>query len=1123
MIWERLRIFWIFLFLIFSHVWVFADDSTQTWILDEQVWEIIQAPEDNSQVVPQDIIEPLQIENVDSPPETLTIPEIILTFQRPSYIVETSADSWWYECDSSKWDCKVNFSLEDTFWGYVPAAYTCTTDFWFSTWEENKCNPNTVVIPEGEHQMRFTIFEKNNSQNAKQKNITIKNIKKVVEVPQPIIEIQSGLENSWEVFSCKNADCKVNLTLESSFTSESPENLFSCEWDFGWGVFETQDTDKKCNPWFVQFWGGNFQVTAKIYEKNNWENYQIQTLSIQNNFQVWETPWGNFIPDVFVTLQSPSYVLDPADGKQIYYCDDSKPECKINFDLSQTFWGYISTKFACENDFGFVTGEEQKCNPATIVFPKWEHTIHFQIYEKNNPLNQKSTTIFIKNIQEVSKIDEKILWDIQPQEQKREIVVQSWWEIQNGKLLCNEEECKVNLKFSNKSYETCEWSLGNIRTIERSKYSCNPSFFYVSPWNHRISFVLTNTKTWEQENYFLDIQNQYVEPFVPEVPNIAPVAKITLQGKIGKNKTLKKNSLICYDEQCSVNLTAEESFDPDSKKLSYFWEFGNGEIFEWKNPTAIKFFPWKYTIILTVRDEKNISQEKFFLEVLLPWQIPSTQIDPNILKFLKISAFLPNPVGTDSDEWIELKNIWFAVLNLKWLVIDDVADGGSRPFQIENDTYLLPFAKKKFYKYDTKINLDNSGDTVQILYNQQLIDSLSRKFKVKDNFILTPENLHITSQKVEVVKVIDGDTIKIKLQDGSIETLRLIWVDTPETVHPKKVVEFFGIEASNFTKISLTGKMVFLETEQQNYRDKYGRLLGYIRLEDSEKFFNLELIEKWYARAYLYFPFKYLLDFEAVEKQAKKDKVGMWSDKEMIQEIKIIEKEETEVLEEIQIPWNQGDMFTLLQQVFDYIPEKFDIFWGNDAKLVSLLFWISQTFADDKKPVNQPILTNFTATVSKLKSGVKISGKTYPEKTLFVHLWWEKIPLKTDNYGRFSYLRKDDIPVWEIKIHYQLEYQNKVYDIGKQKLVLLTQEYVDDVVLYNQPKPKKVKKTTVKKAKKVKVPKPQVIGYSSKIIEILPETDSKKLNHLQIFLYIFWGVWGILWVLFLLRKKLTFL
>ncbi len=63
-----------------------------------------------------------------------------------------------------------------------------------------------------------------------------------------------------------------------------------------------------------------------------------------------------------------------------------------------------------------------------------------------------------------------------------------------------------------------------------------------------------------------------------------------------------------------------------------------------------------------------------------------------------------------------------------------------------------------------------------------------------------------------ICKVVDGDTVKLKLKSDpdSLLTARLIGVDTPESVHPQKSVEHFGIESSGFTKAVLEGKDFFL-------------------------------------------------------------------------------------------------------------------------------------------------------------------------------------------------------------------------------------------------------------------------------------------------------------------------
>lgn len=129
-----------------------------------------------------------------------------------------------------------------------------------------------------------------------------------------------------------------------------------------------------------------------------------------------------------------------------------------------------------------------------------------------------------------------------------------------------------------------------------------------------------------------------------------------------------------------------------------------------------------------------------------------------------------------------------------------------------------------------------------------------------------------------VSSVVDGDTIKVSI-NGEIETLRLIGIDTPETVDPRKVVQCFGKEASSKAKELLTGKKVYLEADPtQGERDKYGRLLMYVFLEDNRSY-NKLMIEEGYAHEYTYnIPYKYQTEFKAAEKMAREDKKGLWNE-----------------------------------------------------------------------------------------------------------------------------------------------------------------------------------------------------------------------------------------------------
>ncbi len=108
-----------------------------------------------------------------------------------------------------------------------------------------------------------------------------------------------------------------------------------------------------------------------------------------------------------------------------------------------------------------------------------------------------------------------------------------------------------------------------------------------------------------------------------------------------------------------------------------------------------------------------------------------------------------------------------------------------------------------------------------------------------------------------VERVIDGDTLV--LEGG--ERVRLIGVDTPETVHPQKPVEYFGKEASKFTRGMVEGKRARLEYEHGvPQKDRYGRTLAYVYLENG-MLLNLEIIERGYGHAYTRFPFSKMEEF----------------------------------------------------------------------------------------------------------------------------------------------------------------------------------------------------------------------------------------------------------------------
>jgi micrococcal nuclease len=133
------------------------------------------------------------------------------------------------------------------------------------------------------------------------------------------------------------------------------------------------------------------------------------------------------------------------------------------------------------------------------------------------------------------------------------------------------------------------------------------------------------------------------------------------------------------------------------------------------------------------------------------------------------------------------------------------------------------------------------------------------------------------SEMFPVTRVVDGDTVAIDM-DGISETLRLIGINTPETVDPRKPVECFGVEASNKAKAVLTGQEVSIETDtSQGERDKYGRLLAYVFLKDGTNF-NRLMIEEGYAYEYTYnLPYKYQSEFKEAQREAQTNNIGLWA------------------------------------------------------------------------------------------------------------------------------------------------------------------------------------------------------------------------------------------------------
>ena len=128
----------------------------------------------------------------------------------------------------------------------------------------------------------------------------------------------------------------------------------------------------------------------------------------------------------------------------------------------------------------------------------------------------------------------------------------------------------------------------------------------------------------------------------------------------------------------------------------------------------------------------------------------------------------------------------------------------------------------------------------------------------------------------EVVRVVDGDTIVVSV-NGEDTKIRLIGIDTPESVHPDKNKNTNeGKEASIWTKDLLNDKEIYLEYDVDT-EDDYGRTLAYVYLDDGVTMVNRLLLENGFAQTMTIQPnSKYADEFHDLQVTAREAKTGFW-------------------------------------------------------------------------------------------------------------------------------------------------------------------------------------------------------------------------------------------------------
>lgn len=189
------------------------------------------------------------------------------------------------------------------------------------------------------------------------------------------------------------------------------------------------------------------------------------------------------------------------------------------------------------------------------------------------------------------------------------------------------------------------------------------------------------------------------------VANQAPVAKIKLES----------SDLLAG---AKIILSGKESSDPEEGELEYFWDFGDDSSGDEARENHIYQSGGQYLAKLTVTDIEGFKNEATLVldikdkspEIILQ-DIPVIDFE---LEDLIISEFLPNPEGSDDNEWIELYNASNKSINLLGWQLDD-QDGGSKPYIFSSSTMILPGDFLLVDREQSKITLNNSDDSARLL------------------------------------------------------------------------------------------------------------------------------------------------------------------------------------------------------------------------------------------------------------------------------------------------------------------------------------------------------------------------------------------------------------------------
>ena len=155
---------------------------------------------------------------------------------------------------------------------------------------------------------------------------------------------------------------------------------------------------------------------------------------------------------------------------------------------------------------------------------------------------------------------------------------------------------------------------------------------------------------------------------------------------------------------------------------------------------------------------------------------------------------------------------------------------------------------------------------------------MKKKIIVMLSILFIGINIVNAKETVKFSSCVDGDTIKVLLGKEE-KTIRMLAIDTPESVHPTKGVEYYGKEASEYTcnKVKNAKKIEIEYDNNSDKTDKYDRLLVWVFTDGT--LLQKDLVSNGYAKvAYLYGDYKYTSILEKEQELASAKNIGIWNE-----------------------------------------------------------------------------------------------------------------------------------------------------------------------------------------------------------------------------------------------------